>query len=88
MVEGYGHGLAQLDELAANHPHLARIDAVRAHLLERAGRTNEAIDAYRRAIAATVNVAEQRHLRDRLLRLQSGAVDAAAGSNPLSSAAP
>jgi hypothetical protein len=28
-----------------------------------------AADAYRRAVAATVNVAEQRHLRDRLRRL-------------------
>ncbi len=73
MVEGYDHGLAQLDELAANHPHLARLDAVRAHLLERAGRTDEAQTAYRRAIAATVNVAEQRHLRDRLSRLRPGA---------------
>ena len=88
MVEGHDHGLALLDELAANHPRLARIDAVRAHLLERAGRADEAIDAYRRAIAATVNVAEQRHLRDRLIRLQSGATDPAAGSNPTSVAAP
>ena len=77
MVEGYDHGLAQLDELDATHPRLARIDAVRAHLLERAGRTDEAVDAYRRAIAATVNVAEQRHLRDRLLRLRSAAASAA-----------
>jgi RNA polymerase sigma factor (sigma-70 family) len=73
MVEGYDHGLALLDELASNHPRLARLDAVRAHLLERAGRTEEAIDAYRHAIAATVNVAEQRHLRDRLVRLRSDA---------------
>jgi predicted RNA polymerase sigma factor len=72
MVEGYDHGLAVLDELAASHPRLARLDAVRAHLLERAGRTDEAIDAYRRAVAATVNVAEQRHLRGRLIRLRSG----------------
>ena len=43
MVEGYDHGLALLDELAANHPRLARLDAVRAHLLERAGRTDEAM---------------------------------------------
>jgi len=79
MVEGYDHGLAVLDELAASRPRLARLDAVRAHLLERAGRTDEAIDAYRRAVAATVNVAEQRHLRDRLIRLRSGVLPALSG---------
>lgn len=69
MVHGPDEGLALLDELATAHPRLARVDAVRAHLLERVGRTDAAAAAYRRAIAATVNVAEQRHLRDRLRRL-------------------
>ncbi|MCA9514198.1 MAG: RNA polymerase sigma factor, partial [Myxococcales bacterium] len=39
MVHGPAHGLARLDELARD-PRLARghrVDAVRAHLLERAG---------------------------------------------------
>lgn len=66
MVQGSEGALTSLDELAASHPRLPRLDAVRAHLLERAGRTDEAAAAYRLAIAATVNVAEQRHLRDRL----------------------
>jgi RNA polymerase sigma factor (sigma-70 family) len=69
MLEGPGAALAALDVLVADHPRLARADAVRAHLLERSGRTAEAAEAYRRAIAATVNVAEQHHLRDRLRRL-------------------
>jgi RNA polymerase sigma factor (sigma-70 family) len=69
MTEGTEPALAQVDELAARHPRLARLDAVRAHLLERAGRRDEAASAYRRAIAATVNVAEQRHLRERLRRV-------------------
>ncbi len=69
MVHGPDEGLALLDELAAAHPRLARVDAVRAHLLERVGHIDAAADAYRRAIAATVNVAEQHHLRDRLRRL-------------------
>jgi predicted RNA polymerase sigma factor len=69
MINGYDSALTMLDELAARHPRLARVDAVRAHLLERVGRRDEAAAAYRRAIAATVNVAEQRHLRERLRRL-------------------
>jgi predicted RNA polymerase sigma factor len=51
---------------------------VRAHLLERAGRTDEACAAYRRAIAATVNVAEQGYLRDRLNLLLTAATVAQA----------
>ncbi|KQY64618.1 RNA polymerase sigma factor [Nocardioides sp. Root140] len=69
MVQGYAAALSALDDLVANHPDLPRADAVRAHLLERSGRDAEAVAAYRRAIAATVNAAEQRHLRDRLRRL-------------------
>lgn len=70
MVQGDDHALASLDELASAHPRLARVDSVRAHLLERAGRTDEAAEAYRLAIKATLNVAEQHHLRDRLRRLR------------------
>ncbi len=74
MVHGTGPALAALDRLEAAHPRLPRLDAVRAHLLERSGRTGDAAAAYRRAVAATVNVAEQRHLRERLRRLgQAGA---------------
>src|SRR3954447_13585848 len=69
MTEGTESALSMMDELATRHPRLARVDAVRAHLLERAGRRDEAAAAYRCAIAATVNVAEQRHLRERLRRL-------------------
>ena len=72
MLTGPDSALTMLDELAARHPRLARVDAVRAHLLERSGRLDEAAAAYRRAVAATVNVAEQHHLRARLRRL-SGA---------------
>ncbi|KQZ67402.1 RNA polymerase sigma factor [Nocardioides sp. Root151] len=69
MVQGYAAALSALDDLVANHPDVPRADAVRAHLLERSGRDAEAVAACRRAIAATVNVAEQQHLRDRLRRL-------------------
>ncbi|UYM06381.1 RNA polymerase sigma factor [Solicola gregarius] len=72
MLQGNDRALAALDELSSAHPDLARLDAVRAHLLERAGRIDEAGAAYQRAIKATLNVAEQRHLRDRLRRLSGG----------------
>ncbi|MCK9894811.1 RNA polymerase sigma factor [Frankia sp. AgB32] len=69
MVDGVDVALAQIDALEADHPGLPRLHAVRAHLLEQVGRPDEAARAYRRAIAATVNLAEQQHLRYRLRRL-------------------
>ncbi|MCK9903207.1 RNA polymerase subunit sigma-70 [Parafrankia colletiae] len=69
MVDGIDVALAGIDALEADHPGLPRLGAVRAHLLEQAGRPDDAATAYRRAIAATVNLAEQRHLRHRLRRL-------------------
>jgi len=72
MVDGIDIALARIDMLEADHPGLPRIDSVRAHLLERAGRTDDAAKAYQRAIAGTVSLAEQHHLRRRLRRL-SGA---------------
>lgn len=69
MVFGDADALAALAGLARDHPALPRLEAVRAHLLERAGRTAEATAAYRRAISATINVAEKRYLGDRLRRL-------------------
>ncbi|OHV45041.1 RNA polymerase subunit sigma-70 [Parafrankia soli] len=72
MVDGIDVALARIDALEADHPGLPRLNAVRAHLLEQADRPDDAARAYRRAIAATVNLAEQHHLRHRLRRL-SGA---------------
>lgn len=69
MVDGPDTALAQLDALEVRHVRLPRLNAVRAHLLERADRLDDAAKAYRRAIADTVNLAEQRHLRHRLQRL-------------------
>ncbi|RBY81840.1 RNA polymerase sigma factor [Blastococcus sp. TF02A-26] len=69
MLRGPEAALSALGDLVARHPRLPRADAVRAHLLERSGRGAEAAEVYRAAIAATVNAAEQHHLRDRLRRL-------------------
>ena len=46
-----------------------RIDAVRAHLLERAGDIDQARDAYLRAARATASLPEQRYLQLRASRL-------------------
>jgi RNA polymerase sigma factor (sigma-70 family) len=60
--------LEALDEQLAGHH---RLDAVRAHLLERAGREDEAAELYRRAASRTTSVAERDHLTKRAARLRS-----------------
>jgi predicted RNA polymerase sigma factor len=71
MVKGPAAGLAAVDDLALD-PRLAnhyRLAAARAHLLERAGRHVEAIDAYRRAAKRTTNAPERNYLLVRAARL-------------------
>ncbi|MDN5931572.1 MAG: RNA polymerase sigma factor [Pseudonocardia sp.] len=67
MVRGPEAALELLD-VAADDPALAghhRVDAVRAHLLDRAGRPDEAAPHYRLAAARTLSAPEQRYLLDR-----------------------
>ncbi|TXS53444.1 sigma-70 family RNA polymerase sigma factor [Streptomyces sp. uw30] len=70
MVQGPRAGLAELaeleDELGAGH----RLDAVRGHLLERAGAPDEARAAYEAAAAKTQSLPEQRYLHARAARLR------------------
>jgi RNA polymerase sigma factor (sigma-70 family) len=64
MAESPRAGLAALDELAAD-PRLAnshRVDAARAHLLERAGDLADAIDSYRRPAERTASSPERDYL--------------------------
>jgi RNA polymerase sigma factor (sigma-70 family) len=71
MVHGPAAGLARLDELSGD-ARLAgshRLDAARAHLLERAGDVDGAIAAYRRAAARTASMPEQVYLSTRAARL-------------------
>ncbi|MFE8912698.1 RNA polymerase sigma factor [Streptomyces globisporus] len=70
MVRGPRAGLAEVDALAEatgrrNH----RVDAVRGHLLERAGEPDAARTAYRAAADATLSEPEARYLRRRADRL-------------------
>jgi predicted RNA polymerase sigma factor len=47
-----------------------RVDAVRAHLHERAGEVAEAIELYRRAARRTTSTAERDHLTRKAARLR------------------
>jgi predicted RNA polymerase sigma factor len=71
MVHGPGAGLALLapldgDERLRGHH---RLDAVRAHLLERAGDRAAAMALYRAAAETTTSVAERNYLMMRAARL-------------------
>ncbi len=74
MVHGPHSGLdllATLDDderLAGHH----RLTSVRAHLLELAGDTAAARDAFKLAARQTTSVPEQRHLEQRAARLSAG----------------
>jgi RNA polymerase sigma factor (sigma-70 family) len=71
MVHGPAAGLERLDALAAD-PRIAghhRLDAVRAHLLERAGDRPGAIDCYRRAAERTASTSERDYLLIQAARL-------------------
>ena len=75
MVHGPAHGLGLLRTLDAD-PRLAghyRLDAVRAHLLEMAGRPEEAIERYRAAAGRTTSIPERDYLISRAAELSTGA---------------
>ncbi|XXY51061.1 RNA polymerase sigma factor [Sorangium sp. So ce269] len=72
MVHGPRAGLALLTALDAD-PRLAghyRLDAVRAHLLERAGDHEAAIEHYSRAASRTTSIPEQSYLTTQAARLR------------------
>lgn len=74
MVSGPQAGLVlleDLDTLADHH----RLHAVRAHLLQRAGRPVEARAAYELAARLSTNTAERHYLTTRAAQLRSGGTD-------------
>ena len=74
MTDGPRAGLAVLRTLE-DDPRLAghhRLDAVRAHLLDKAGETSAALDAYRTAARRTTSLPERRYLESRAARLANG----------------
>ncbi|MFF7166258.1 RNA polymerase sigma factor [Streptomyces sp. NPDC008086] len=70
MVHGPRAGLAELVELEGELSAGHRLDAVRGHLLERAGAHDQARAAYEAAAARTLSLPEQRYLRARAARLK------------------
>jgi RNA polymerase sigma factor (sigma-70 family) len=72
-VDGPRAGLRALDAAAARLPGHHRVDAVRAHLLERAGDPAGAAEHYRRAADATTSSAERAHLTLRAARARRDA---------------
>jgi predicted RNA polymerase sigma factor len=71
MVHGPQAGLALLGTLDADGrmAHTHRLEAVRAHMLERSGDTAAARESYLRAARMTASVPEQRYLALRAARL-------------------
>lgn len=75
MVDGPAAGLARLDELGAD-PRIAghyRLDAVRGHLLERAGERAGAVACYQRAAERTTSTAERNYLLMQAARIRDHA---------------
>ncbi|MGW6284923.1 RNA polymerase sigma factor [Streptomyces sp. NPDC055107] len=70
MVHGPRAGLAAVDALAGTVEPRFRLDAVRGHLLERAGEPAAARAAYRSAADGTLSEPEARYLRMRAGRLE------------------
>jgi predicted RNA polymerase sigma factor len=71
MVRGPAAGLELLASLEGDERMTGshRLDAVRAHLLELAGDTVAARDAYRLAARRTTSLPERRYLEERAARL-------------------
>lgn len=72
MVRGPDAGLEVLDTVADSLPHHHRYHAVRAHLLERAGRTADALVEYDLAIRRVTNLPERTHLELRAATIRTG----------------
>jgi predicted RNA polymerase sigma factor len=85
MVEGPAAGLAALDEIASECSVTThhRLDAVRAHLLERAGDRAKAIDYYRRAAQRTRSMPERNYLLLHAARLSESLLQPSDGPSPL-----
>jgi predicted RNA polymerase sigma factor len=71
-VDGPRAGLRAVDALDGSLDGHHRVDAVRAHLLERAGDVDAAAEQYLRAARRTTSTAERDHLTTKAARLRTG----------------
>ncbi|MFE1291596.1 RNA polymerase sigma factor [Streptomyces sp. NPDC058751] len=71
MVHGPRAALVELDRLEGDPAAGYRLDAVRGHLLERAGDLDAAREAYASAAARTLSLPERRYLEVRAARLRA-----------------
>jgi RNA polymerase sigma-70 factor, ECF subfamily len=78
MAEGPERGLALLARPALATPlaEYQHFHAARADLLRRAGRYEEAVAAYARALELCLNMAERRFLQRRLTEVMAGKAEA------------
>ncbi|WP_033263411.1 RNA polymerase sigma factor [Amycolatopsis vancoresmycina] len=72
QVAGADAGLAVLDGIDAKAGVGRRVDAVRAHLLERAGRPADALEHYLKAAKRTESGPERRYLEAQAARVEAG----------------
>ncbi len=72
MVDGPRAGLARVDAIAPQLGETHRVDAVRGHLLERAGDRAGAVACFQRAAGLTTSTAERDYLLLRAARLRDG----------------
>jgi len=82
MSEGLEKGLGLIEEVGANrklHDYYL-FHAARADLLRRLNRSQEAIEAYTRALSLTTNCVEHRYLRRRISEVANKQKDYGAGS--------
>jgi predicted RNA polymerase sigma factor len=73
MVEGPEAGLRRIDTIAQDERLQGhyRLDAVRAHLYERIGQRDRALEHYRRAADGTASLPERNYLLSKAARLGS-----------------
>jgi predicted RNA polymerase sigma factor len=71
MVDGPAAGLATIADLDTRLAGHHRLDAVRAHLLDMAGDTDNAITHYLRAAGQTTSLAERDYLTTKAARLRA-----------------
>ena len=75
FADGPESGLEAIEPLVNQLDNYVYVHSARADMLRRIGRTTEAVESYRRALACRPPLAERRFLERRLAELSAGAAD-------------